>query len=335
MTTIRDRVRGWFTANAGHITAEFLPDPDARPAVPGDSYVRLWLAEGFLAKRVSWGKEYFPALHGGVTLSFQGSEGTPFTRFTRPDVAQTAPGVYLDYPMTSLVPYAGGPVSVEAALYRASDGGPLETAVTIAGGLASLIGPPLSTAATIAAKVSTGLGTVLADTDPVLGVHWTMGSAGSAGGGGQVLCPGHIVVINAPPATVPGPLRIVGGRLHGPDGLLTGFDYLVLRVECREENDEWRFPELERLRREAMSAYHQGQLDLYEQLRTRAVVQVLNSPDLTENDTLRVARYVRLAIDRVTELGVTTANKDSLDPIPPHLLPHRADVEGLTAANLI
>lgn len=330
--TIGDRVRGWFTANAEHITAEFLPDPDARPAVPGDSYVRLWLAEGFLAKRVSWGKEYFPTLHGGVTLAFQGSEATPFTRFTRPDVAQTAPGMYLDYPMTSLVPYAGGPVSVEAALYRAANGGPLETAVTIAGSLASLVGPPLSTAATIAERVSTGLGTVLDNTDPVLGVHWTMGSEG---GGGQVLRPGHIAVINAEPTAVPGPLRIVAGRLHGPDGLLTGFDYLVLRVECREENDEWRFPELERLRKEAMAAYHQGLLDTYKQLRTRAVVQVLNSPDLTENDTLRVAKYVQEAIDRVTELGVNTADQDSLDPIPQHLLPHRTDVDGLTAADLL
>jgi hypothetical protein len=332
VTVIRDRVQGWFTANAEHITAEFLPAPGARPAVPGDSYVRLWLAEGFLAKRVSWGKEYFPALHGGVTLTFQGSEATPFTRFTRPDVAQTAPGVYLDYPMTSLVPYAGGPVSVEAALYRVSDGGPLETAVTIAGSLASLVGPPLSMAATIAEKVSAGLGTVLNDTDPVLGVHWTMGSAG---GGGQVLRPGHIVVVNAAPAAVPGPLRIVDGRLHGQDGLLTGFDYLVLRVECRDENDEWRFPELERLRKEAMAAYHQGLLDTYKQLRTQAVVRVLSSPDLTEHDTLRVARYVQQAIDRVTELGVNTADEDSLDPIPPHLLPHRTDVEGLTAAELL
>ncbi|MFI9389126.1 hypothetical protein [Kutzneria sp. NPDC052558] len=331
MTAIKDRVKSWFTANAEHIAATFLPELDARPAVPGDSYVRLWLAEGFLAKRVSWGTEYFPALHGGVTLAFQGNEATPFTRFTRPDAAQTAPGVYLDYAMTSLVPYTGGPVEVEAALYRASNGGPLETAVTIAGSLASLIGPPLATAATIADKVSTGLSSVLDNTDPVLGVHWTMGSEG---GGGQVLRPGHIIVVNAAPAAVPTGLGIIDGRLHGPEGLLTGFDYLVLRVECRKENDQWRFPELERLRKEAMSAYHKGQLDTYKQLRTQAVVQVIKSPDLTELDALRVAKYVQDAIDRVTRLGVNTPNDDNLDPIPPHRLPHREDVEGLSATDL-
>ncbi|NUT97759.1 MAG: hypothetical protein HOY78_37655 [Saccharothrix sp.] len=332
MTAITDRVRGWFTANAEHITARFLPDPDGRPAVPGDGYVRLWLAEGFLAKRVSWGKEYFPTLHGGVTLTFQGSESTPFTRFTRPDAAQTAPGVYLDYPMTTLVPYAGGPVEVEAALYRASTGGPLETAVTIAGSLASLIGPPLSTAAVVAEKVSSGLDSVLADTDPVLGVHWTMGSEG---GGGHVLRPGHLVVVNTPPGALSDSLRIVDGRLHGPDSQLTGFDYLVLRVECREQTDNWRFPDLERLRREARSAYHQGLTETYRQLRTQAVAMVLNSPDLTEVDALRVAKYVQDAIDQVAVLGVNAPDEDDLDPIPAHRLPHREDVETLSATDLL
>ncbi|RKT54382.1 hypothetical protein [Saccharothrix australiensis] len=334
MTGMRDRVRGWFAANAEHITVEFFPDPDGRPVVAGQGYLRLWLVEGFLAKRVSWGREHFPALHGGVTLSFLGSEATPFTRFTRPGASLTAPGAYLDYPMTALIPYAGGTVEVEAALYRASSGGPLETAVTIAGGLAPLIGPPLSTAATIAEKVSTGVDAVLAahGDDPVLGVHWAMTSPG---GGGNVLRPGHLAVVSGSPDALPGPLTIVDGRLHGPRGLLTGYDFLVLRVECREERDDWSFPELERLRREAVTAYLHGLPETHRDLRNRAVVAVFNSPDLTETDAHRVAKYVRQSIDRVTELGVTPAETDGLDPIPAHKLPDRHEVEGQTLTSLL
>lgn len=123
--------------------------------------------------------------------------------------------------MTALLPFSGGVVEVEAALYRASSGGPVETAVAIAGELASLIGPPLSTAAVVAEKVSAGLDAVLAKQgdDPVLGVHWSMSTQG---GGGHVLRPGHLAVVNAAEHELPGPLRVVDGRLSGPDGLLTG-----------------------------------------------------------------------------------------------------------------
>ena len=50
---VGQRVKGWFTANAEHVTCQFFPQPGAEPLVPGDGYVRLWLTEGFLAKALS------------------------------------------------------------------------------------------------------------------------------------------------------------------------------------------------------------------------------------------------------------------------------------------
>src|SRR5581483_430914 len=94
---------------------------------------------------------------------------------------------------------------------------------------------------------------------PVLGLHWTMVSPG---GGGHALQPGHLVVINVPQTSLGGTLSIVDGRLHLDSGRgpvqLTGADYLVIRVECRSERDDWRFPELDALIRQAGSAAIEG-----------------------------------------------------------------------------
>jgi hypothetical protein len=192
------RVRGWFDANASHVTVVFIPDPGAVPLPAYQGYLRLWLAEGFLAKSATWGNQHFPALHGGASLRFLGTEPTPFTTLTRPPGSWTVPGAQFDFPITPLLPFNGGTVEVEAALYQATVAGPLATAVGLIGNLASLMGPPLAVAAGIADKVSDGLDAILdaANDQPVLAVHWTMVAPG---GSGHEVQPGHLVIVDVPP----------------------------------------------------------------------------------------------------------------------------------------
>src|SRR5262249_58443991 len=82
-----------------------------------------------------------------------------------------------------LLPFNGGTVEVEAALYKVSVAGPLAAAVELAGSLSTLLGPPLSAAATIADKISDGLDAVLTASGdrPVLAGHWSMQTAGGGG----------------------------------------------------------------------------------------------------------------------------------------------------------
>lgn len=159
-----NRVASWVDANAEHVTVRFIPDESGQPIHPHGGYLRLWLAEGFLARQTAWGAKQFPALHGGVSLSFLGGDRTTFTSFSRPPEGWTVPGAQLDFPITTLLPFTGGTVEVEAALYEASVDGPLGTAIELVSGLAALLGPPLSTAATVADKISDGLDAVLAAT---------------------------------------------------------------------------------------------------------------------------------------------------------------------------
>jgi hypothetical protein len=299
------RVRGWFDANAEHVTVAFLPEPGGAPLPAYQGYVRLFLAEGFLAKSATWGNQHFPALHGGVSLSFLGTEPTSFTTLTRPSGSWTAPGAQFDFKITPLLPFRGGTVEVEAALYQATVAGPLATAVGLIGNLASLMGPPLAVAAGIADKVSDGLDAILeaANDQPVLAVHWTMVAPG---GSGHQVQPGHLVIVNAPQQQV-GRLSIDHGRLVADSGSgamqVTGADYLVVRVECREERDDWRFPDLEELIGQAGLAAIEGHADTFKARRAEAIARAWTSADLTPNDRKRVAKLVADEIDEAGRLG--------------------------------
>jgi hypothetical protein len=330
------RVTGWFRQNAEHVTVEFFPQAGHEPLPAYGGYVRLWLVEGFLANRRTWGSTHFPALHGGLALQFLGSESTPFTTFARPAEAWETPGAQLDFPVTTLLPFSGGTVEAEAALYQASVGGPLGTAAQLIGGLSSLMGPPLSAAAAIAEKISDGLDSVLAATgdQPVLGVHWAMASAGGAG---RPLRSGYLAVVGSPPHQIEGALSIRDGRLSVDDGgepqLLTGVDFLVLRIECRTERDDWRLPHLDELIRRAGGAYLEGHEDEYRARRTDAVTQAWNSTDLVPADRKRVAKLVAEEIDEVTQLGAVPGPERSLDSVAPQRLPAR-DAPELTDLRL-
>ena len=307
-------VRSWFSEEATQVTLAFLPDPGGDPVAANDGYLRLWLAEGFLAQQRDWAAQQFPALHGGALLTFLGGQSA-FTTFSRPPEAWKVPGAQLDFPLTPLLPFTGGTVEIEAALFRASEDGPLGTAVTLLGELMSLVGPPLATAAQIAGKISQGIDTVVTATGstPVLGLHWTMVSAG---GGGHELRPGHLVLLSSPPAALPGIPAVRDGRLHllvdGRPTLPTGLDYLVVRVECRVERDDWRLPELDELIRAAGEAAIRGQAQIFQDRRTEALARAWSCADLVPPDRMRVALLVRDELARMQELGAVPGPAYSL-----------------------
>jgi hypothetical protein len=330
------RATSWFDANTAHVSAEFIPEPGGAPVPAYGGYLRIWLAEGFLAKAASWGNKHFPVLHGGAALTFLGG-GTPFTTFARPPGTLTAPGARLDFPLTPLLPFGGGVVEVEASLYKASTTGPLVTALQIVGELDVLLAPPLSLAATVAGKVGDGVDAVLGTDQPVLGVHWSMVSPG---GGGNVLRPGSLAVIGKPRGELGGTLSIqpnLGLCLDDGRGprQLADVDYLVLRIECRAERDDWKFPELDELIRQAAQAAVNGWDEPFDDARRAAISRAWTTPDLTHADRKRVAKLVAEEIDAVGKLRA--APGQTFEAIAAERLPARdaPELANLTLRDLL
>jgi hypothetical protein len=337
MSSMWNRVTGWVSTNAEHVTVEFIDEPGGVPIDPQAGYLRIFLAEGFVSKAVTWGNKHFPVVHGGARLSFLGGTAQ-FTSVSEPDTRPDVPGAQLDVRLTPLLPFNGGVVEVEAALYQASAAGPLVTALKIVGGFDTLLVPPLSVAATIAGKVADGIDHVLGDEQPVLGVHYSMVSPG---GGGHVLHPGWLAVVATPPAELRGRLSMQPSGLCLDNGSgprqLAGTDYLVVRIECRTERDDWRFPELDELIRAAGQSYLSGYLEDFKDRRTEAVSRAWSSPDLTPADRIRVAKLVADEIDAVSTLHAVPGPDRSLEDIADERLPapDAPELAGLTLSDLL
>jgi hypothetical protein len=315
------RIRDWFRTDAEHVTTCFLPAPGSAPIGPGQGYLRLWLAEGFLAASRSWGRERFPVLHAGASLDFGGTGPVAFTSFSRPLASWVVPGEQVDLRVTPLLPFNGGVVEIEAAVYRAVQAGPLDTAVRLVEGFTELLGPPLATAASVARAVSTGLDALIDDSGerPVLGLHHAMISPG---GGGLAVQSGHLAVVNAAPGSLPGPLTIDGdGRLAvlGPDGgtrRLTGVDYLVMRVETRAEHDVWLSPAAAALLARARAAWARGHAAAFADYRDEAITLAWTSDDYVEADRPRLAAAIAAALDAGAEQGaVAEPDRDLVDEV--------------------
>jgi hypothetical protein len=304
-----ERIRGFADSNAQRLTRYFLEDGrgDVRPH---EDYLRIWLADMFLAKDREWFRSNFPAVTAAVRLSYAGRPEQEFTRLVQPPAEVRGPGAFSNFALTPLLPYRGGDVEVEGGLTALKGDSSLAAALGILQDLSSLVGPPLTQALGIAGKVADGVGALLdANQGPVLlGTHQ---GYGSAGGGGEVLRSGYLVCIGAPAGTfAPADLDITAEGLMAGGRPLEGFDSFVLRVERREERDDWLFPTLDDLLRRAIDALRGGDRAAYEAYRRSLIAEAFTSQDLTKADRKRAAASLKEQLDDAEE-GFGLADADA------------------------
>jgi hypothetical protein len=309
-----DHVKGWWTENATHNIYAPIPKEqtdetyDDAPLEPGGSYFRLWLSEMFLTKRVAWGKEWFPAVHGAVRLQFGGLSAS-FSRVAQPPQDQLGEGVRLDYRLTELLPYNGGVVEIETALLGLKGADYLGAAIGVLQQFSNLISPPLGQTISLAQTLVTGTRDLLSATQGSvhLGFHQELVSAG---GGGAVLRPGYLAVILAEPGEIsPDRLSVRGSRLlyrQAPGqepGNLTGYDYMLLRVEGRKERDDWRLRDIQ----DPLSTAGQALLESppnkvkADAYRTVALAAAWQSPDLAQLDRRRVVQAIKAELAELAD----------------------------------
>jgi hypothetical protein len=282
-----DWMGSWVEKSAGRCTMAALPDPaatDCDPFVPNDSYFRIWVTEGYLAKSRHLGTDQVPTVHAGVSLRYAGGREAEFAAIAGPDQASQAAGSQTDFALTELLPYAGGTVEVEAGLIPLRGDNVIRSALGFLHDVGSLVTPPVSAALDVATKVASGMVSFLQASQPEvqLGFHRAYASAG--GGGANVFAPGYVAVLNTDPRTIQGPLAVDDqGTLCLAGQPVNAIDYVLLRFEKRRYRDDWRFPNVMDLRREAIKA-RTGDPTRYRVLKDSAITALLTSDDLTPTD---------------------------------------------------
>jgi len=299
----------WFRSNEEHLVCAFLPEPgDAQPLRANESYVRIWLSEMFVARARDWGREIHPSVQAAIRLNFAGRDGVEFTRAARPPENLLGRGAWRNYELSSLVPFRGGTIEIEAGLVPLKGADTVGAALDVLKDVSSLVGPPLGAAIGIAQTVSRGIDRVVeaAQGEVALGLHETFNATGA--GGPNVLRPGYLAVVNPSSGDLaPKDLRVVGSGLHvarGDDSEpLTGHDYMLLRIEGRLERDDWRFASFEELIGKAVDAYFRDDEAGYEGYRKALLAEIFTSDDLTEPDRRRVAGAVKRQLDAIADEG--------------------------------
>jgi hypothetical protein len=311
-----DHVRGWWVENARHHVYAPIPKDrtdeayDNAPLEPGGSYLRLWLSEMFLTKRVAWGREWFPAVHSEIRLQFGGQDAM-FSKIAQPPQDRLGEGVRLNYRLTELIPFNGGVVEIEAALLGLKGADYVGAAIGILQQFSGLISPPLGPAISIAQTLASGTRDLLNATQGNihLGFHQELISAGA---GGAVLRPGYLAVLLAEPGEVtPDRLFVREGRLRYSQGpgqqprSLQGYDYMLLRVEGRKERDDWRLKDIQ----DPLSVAGQALLEAPPNTvkaaayRTVALAAAWQSPDLAQLDRRRVVQAIKAELAELADEG--------------------------------
>lgn len=323
------KIGGWISRGAdAHVLALLPPEGgEAAPLKAYESYLQVMLCEMFLAKRVSWLRTWFPTVHAEVRLPFGDQPAVTFSRVVRPDDDSLGEGVLLNYPLTEQVPFSGGLVEIEAALFGLKAGDGLAAGIQLLQTFSSLIAPPLGQALAVAETLAVGARDFLsrADGDVHLALHQSLASEG--GGGSNVLRPGYLaVVLGSEREVSPSRLRVQGDRLHrlAGDGHtlepFTSHDFMLLRIDGRPDRDNWRSPEILLARQRAIEALRRGDREAAAEQRGVALAAVLTSYDLTAADQRGIAQALKKEWEELASFGLGAAL-----PAPPR------DLAGLLA----
>jgi hypothetical protein len=317
IVSLWDRIHDWWGRNAAHSTAELLETGDGggSPIRPEKDYLRVWLSDMFLARDRAWFRDRHPAVHASVRLTFANRPGLEFTAVAAPPDGMLGPGERRDYPLTPLIPYSGGVVEVEAGLSALQGGSELGAAIDVLQGFSKLLVPPLEQVLDVVEMVSGGIDRLVAAgaDGVVLGTHAGFRSASAHNDDAApdddhgVLRSGYLAVVNAPPEAIGGPLVVHKGQLgltrDARFSRLTGFDYMLFRIERRGDRDDWRFADLEALKNQAIRTMLTGPPGHYEAFRDALYARVLESPDLTVADRTRAVTALRDELEKYETAG--------------------------------
>jgi hypothetical protein len=320
-------ITDWVSRDAKHYLYEPIgqdrvigAEYDPAPLKARRDYLRVWLVEMCLRKDRAWFVSWHPAVHCVVRFQFGSTQvdiPNVAGELNLQDVNQKNLDrvVRLNYPMTTLLPFNGGTVDLNAGLLAMEGTNLLRGFIKTMGDFANLLlVPQLSAAVSVATPIASGLEQLLtaANGGLHLGLHQTF--AGASGGANE-LRPGYIAVVLAEDTQLkPETLWVKDDHLsvgtsEGDLRSLSGFAFMLFRIEKQTDRDDWEgLTAIRGPYDSSLSALADRDQERAETFLRTAIAQALQSPDLTQADRIRVARTVKSEYDQAKQQGLSAAS---------------------------
>lgn len=301
-----------------HIEPDHVDVPyQVEAAEAGRHYYQLWLREMYLKNDRTWFSTWYPAVHSLVSHKY-GSQSIELPLIAGSLNLQGVnektlnQSVRLSYPLTPLMPFNGGTVTVEAGLLAMQGDNYLNRAIKVIGDFSSLLTlPQLSLGLDIAQKVAQGTSDLLDVSDGKMHLGFRQTFVGKGRSGGDELNPGYLAVILTPQDQIEkAQLGIKEGRLRTGTSLAasrpyTEHTYMLFYMECLEERDDWEaLSSIQEPFKRAKEALGNGDEKGAESFLRTAITATLLSSDLTKADRIRVVGALKEAYKEAKDAGL-------------------------------
>jgi hypothetical protein len=306
-----------------HIEPDHVDTPyKVAEAEAGRHYYQLWLREMYLQNDRTWFSTWYPAVHSLISHAY-GSQSIelPYIAgsLNLPGVDKNTlnQSVRLNYPLTPLMPFNGGTVTMEAGLLAMQGDNYLNQAIKVVGDFASLLTlPQVSLALNIAQKVAQSVNELFDASDGKMHLGFRQTFVGK-GRDGDKLGSGYLVVILTPQDQIQkAQLGIVEGRLHvGTSSvasrLYTDHTYMLFYIECLEERDDWdALSSIQVPFERAIEALGNGDEEGAKSFLSTAITAIRLSSDLTKADRIRVVGALKAAYKEAKDTGLGAVATD-------------------------
>lgn len=268
----------------------------------GEHYFRLCLAEMFLKDDRKLFRNYVPVVSSTVQLQFGSKAAQELPYIAGPlslQMNESCLGkgvVQLNHSLTNLVPYHGGKVAISAALLAYVTKDYFQEFLDVSNSVASLLtSGQLSTTLKIVDTAINSIQDLLNAGDKEVRLVFHNEYSGTDSLGGLSLKNGYFAVIAADATTFKADkLLVKNSQLHvGEDAAsakpLTGYDYMLFRIEAAVNRDDFRY--FEEYNSLLDTAIEKGMTDKTagDTILRTAILAVFKSDDLTYVDKTRVA----------------------------------------------
>ena len=205
-----DRIKAVVSSKEWPGAAEWIPTarvaPSATPApapfAADSTYLRVWLAEAHLSHSRKWFTDWHPLVHAAVARRY-GDTNQEQVAVVSPGAipgfdGAAAAAVTVDKPITPLLPFPGGTVSLNVGLVAIKGDNTVRTLIDVVGGFGGLLTmSSLSMGAAIAGQVVDAFERLfgLGGNIGTLAYDSTLALAG--GGAPVALAPGYLAVLDA------------------------------------------------------------------------------------------------------------------------------------------